>query len=69
MEIITFNGWGGGGIGGKVYGEMRAQSVRDMGKDFCPIVLQPFLETIDRSSCNDESRDLTPVLHNPHRKC
>ncbi len=55
MEIITVNWWGGGGIGGKVYGEMRVQSIRDMGKDFCPIVLQPFLESIDRRSCNDGS--------------
>ncbi len=69
MEIRTVNGWGGGGIGGNVYEEMRVQSIRDMGKDFCPIVLQPFLENIDRRSCNDESRELIPVFHIPHRKC
>ncbi len=25
----------------------------EMGKDFCPNFLQPFLENIDRRSCND----------------
>ncbi len=38
MEIITVTGWGGGGIGRKVYGEMRVQSIRDMGIDICPSV-------------------------------
>ncbi len=38
METITVNGLGGGGIGGKVYGEMRVQSIRDMGIDICPSV-------------------------------
>ncbi len=28
-----------------------------------------FLEKIDRRSCNDGSRELIPVFHNPHRKC
>ncbi len=41
----------------------------EMGKDFCPNFLQPFLENIDKSSCNDGSRELIPVFHNPHRKC
>ncbi len=41
----------------------------EMGKDFCPNFLQPFLENIDRKSCNDGSRDLIPVFHNPHLKC
>ncbi len=27
-----------------------------------------FLENIDRRSCNDGSRELIPVFHNPHRK-
>ncbi len=40
-----------------------------MGKDFCPNFLQPFLENIDRRSCNDGSLELIPVFHNPHRKC
>ncbi len=34
------------------------------GRDFCPNFLQPFLENIDRGSCNDESRELFPVIHN-----
>ncbi len=30
----------------------------------------PFaLENIDRSSCNDGSRELITVFHNSHRKC
>ncbi len=39
----------------------------EMGKDFCPNFLQPFLEKIDGRSCNDGSRELIPVFHNPHR--
>ncbi len=41
----------------------------EMGKDFCPDFLQPFLENIDKRSCNDGSRELILVFHNPHRKC
>ncbi len=48
---------------------MSVQSMGKMGKDFCPNFLQPFLEKIDRRSCNDGSRELIPILHNPHRKC
>ncbi len=40
----------------------------EMGKDFCLNFLQPFLENIDRGSCNDGSRELIPVFHNPYRK-
>ncbi len=40
----------------------------EMGKDFCINFLQPFLESIDRRSCNDGSRKPIPVFHNPHRK-
>ncbi len=70
--MITVNGRcagrkvGGGGIG------ERGKSVHSMGekrKDFCPNVLQPFPENIDKRSCNDGSRELIPVFHNPHRKC
>ncbi len=71
--MITVNGWragerggvgkcGGGGVGVSV------QSMGEMGKDFCPNFLQPFLENIDGRSCNDGSRELIPVFHNPHRK-
>ncbi len=52
-------GWGG----------VSVQSVGEMRKDFCPKFLQPFLESIDRGSCNNGSRELIPVFHNPHRKC
>ncbi len=47
---------------------MIVQSVREMGKDFCPNFLQPFLENIDWRNCNNGSRELIPVFHNPHRK-
>ncbi len=65
IDMITVNGWCAGGKGG----EMRIQSMGEMGKDFCPNFLQPFLENIDRRSCNDGSRKLIPIFHNPHRKC
>ncbi len=47
---------------------MSAQSLEDMVKDFCPNFIQPFLENIDRRSCNDGNRELIPVFHKPHRK-
>ncbi len=50
-------------------GQMSVQSMGEMGKDFCPNFLQPFLESIGRGSCDDGSRELIPVFHNPHRKC
>ncbi len=50
-------------------GEMCVQSMGEMEKDFYPNFLQPFLESIDRRSCNDGSRELISVFHNPHRKC
>ncbi len=56
------------GMGGRGKGGMSVQSMGEMGKDFCPNFLQPFLENIDRRSCNDGSRELIPVFHNPHRK-
>ncbi len=52
---------GRGGGGGK-----SVQSMGEMGKDFCPNFLQPFLENIDRRSCNDGGRELIPIFHNPH---
>ncbi len=50
-------------------GEMSVQSMGEMGKNFSPNFLQPFLENIDRKSCNDGIRELVPVFHNPNRKC
>ncbi len=47
---------------------MSVQSMGEMRKDFCPILLKHFLENIDRRSRNDGSRQLIPVLHNPYRK-
>ncbi len=56
---------GCGGVG-KIGDEC---SMGEMGKDSCPNFLQPFLETIDRRSCNDGSRQLIAVFHNSHRNC
>ncbi len=68
MDMITVNGWGAGGKGGgQGKGGMSVQSMVEMGKNFCPNFLQHFLENIDRRSCNDGSREFTPVFH-PHRK-
>ncbi len=55
--------------GGSEKGCVSVQSIGEMGEGFCPNFLQPLLENIDRMSCNDESRELVPVFHNPHRKC
>ncbi len=38
-------------------GVVRVQSIEEMGNDFCPNFLLPFLENIDRTSCNDEGRN------------
>ncbi len=40
-----------------------------MGKEFCQNFLQPFLENVDRRSGFDGNRELSPVFHNPYRKC
>ncbi len=61
-------GVGVGQAGGGDLVELSIQSVGDMGKDFFPSFLQSFCENIDRRSCNDGSRELIPVLHNPHQK-
>ncbi len=59
--------WEGGGVGERE--GVSDQSMGEMGKDICPNFLQPFLENIDRRSCNDGSRELIAIFHNPHRKC
>ncbi len=46
----------------KGIGEMSVQSMGDMGKDFCPNFLQPFLENIDRRGSNDGSREVIPTF-------
>ncbi len=48
----------GQGGGGREKGGMSVQSMGEMGKDFCPNFLQPFLENIDRRTYNDGSREL-----------
>ncbi len=48
--MITVNGWCAGGKGGGrgMWGGVNVQSMGEMGKDFCPNLLQPFLENFDR---------------------
>ncbi len=55
------------GEGSREIGEMNVQSMREMYKDFCPNVLQTFLENIDRRTCSNGSLDLIPVFQNTHR--
>ncbi len=55
-------GWGRG-LGN---GEMCVQSIGEMRKDDGKNVLQPFHGNIDIRSCNDGSRELITVFHNPH---
>ncbi len=50
-------------------GGVSVQSMGEMGKDFCPNFLQPFLENIDRGGYTDGSRGLISVFHSPRRKC
>ncbi len=47
--MITVNGWYAGGKGGGrgKGGQVSVQSMGEMGKDFCPNFLQPFLENIN----------------------
>ncbi len=48
------------GRGGRVKGGGASfQSMGEIRKDFCPNFLQPFLENIDRRSCNDGSQYFT----------
>ncbi len=37
-------------------------------KDFHPNFLHPLLDTFHKRSCNDGSRELIIIIHNPHRK-
>ncbi len=57
---------GRGGVGER--GWVSVESMGGMGKDFCPNILQPFLENIERRNCNDGSRELIPVFDNPNQK-
>ncbi len=59
---------GRGGVSERGVG-VSVRSMGEMGKDLCPNFLQPFLENIDRRSCNDGNRELIPLFHNPYRKC
>ncbi len=69
--MITVNGWcAGRKVGwGREKGGMSVQSMWEVGKDFCPNFLQPFLENIDRRSCDNGGWQLIPIFNNPHRKC
>ncbi len=58
-----------GGVHGGKGGRVSVQSMGEMGKDFYPSFLQPFLENVDGRSCNDGSQELIPIFHNPPRKC
>ncbi len=58
--MVTVNGWCAGGVGGT-----SVQSMGEMEKDFCPNVLQSLLEIVNRRKCNDGSRELILVFHNP----
>ncbi len=72
MEIVTVDGRYAGGGGVWVIGEVSAQSTRvytarwekTSAKNFSNLVIK----TVDRRGCNDGSRELIPVFHNPHRK-
>ncbi len=68
--MITVNGWCAGGNGGGGVGErgVSVQSIGEIRKGFCPNFLQPFLENIDRKSCNNGGRELIPVFYNSHWK-
>ncbi len=60
-------GRGGGGL--EASGGGGECSVNGGDGERLPNLLQPFLENVDRRSCNDGSRELIPVFQNPHRKC
>ncbi len=57
IDMITVNGKVG-------RGGRSVQSMGEMGKDFCPNFLQPFLENIDRRNCNDGGRELISITEN-----
>ncbi len=52
---------GGRGLG---IDEMSIQSMGEMGFNFCPNLLQPLLEKVDKKSCNDGSWERIPINHN-----
>ncbi len=49
------------GEGRKMGGEVSVQSTVEVEKDFCPNCLQPFLENMDRRSCNDVAGSLFSI--------
>ncbi len=69
-ELGTVNGWRAGWEGGGYgVGEMSIQSIGEMGKDFCPKPSPTSSsKNIDRRSCNDGSRELSPIFYNPLRR-
>ncbi len=47
---------------------MSVQSMREVGKDFCPNFIQPFLENIHRRIRSDESWEFIALFHSPNLK-
>ncbi len=57
MKTIAVYGWCASGTGGEgKWGDDYLVS-GGMGKDFCPNFLQPLLENINKTSCNEGSRE------------
>ncbi len=54
-------------LGGRNWGDEISVN-EEVGKDFCRNFLQPCLENFGGKSCNDGSRELIPIFHNPHQK-
>ncbi len=45
---------------------MSVPSMVEVGKDFCPNVLERYPDSIDKSTSNHGSREFIPVFHNCH---
>ncbi len=65
---MAVNEWCAVREGGFWIVEMSVQSMGEMGKNFCPNFLQPFLEIIDGRGCADGSQELIPISYNLRRK-
>ncbi len=57
MEMIAVYGWCASWTGGEGKWGYEYLVSGGMGKDFRPNFLQPLLENINRTSCNDGSRE------------
>ncbi len=57
--MMTVSGWyEGGGGGGLGVGEMSAQPMGEMGKDFCPNFINIFLKTLTERAVTTEAGSL-----------